>query len=289
MIPKLLAMLLLVLAAGPALAGPPPSPAPSPAACAQALARLQVDHWQERLAGFLARCQADCHDDTLHLDTPDPRGLLLETLRWHSRAHGGCLLEGMALLGPKGLLARQAAIVDPEGAPWPTERLAEMKAQHPWRPNPWLTDYDFVWRWFASQPQRRWYVSPFLPAPGRQVVVMAAPAWNHKGQLKAVVLAQSSLPLLAEEFLAAGGEVLHLWLADREGNIGLAFTPLARRSAQVYLTSEQGEKFLARGGEAAEMGDLGEVGETSQVLAGRSRQLILRSVGAYWLLGVVLP
>lgn len=261
------------------------------AAHAQHLQQInnQLNQLQEQLNDVKWDALADTYDDTLHLGSRREAELLAETLMWYVYPDGRCFVDGIAVVNPDGSLrpSRQAAVIDSDGNPLPPKRIAQLKREHPWLESPWLPSYRFLAQVFKNDPERDFYVSPFIKAPGRLVFVVASAKRNQDGVFEAAVVLQHSIPKLWKNIIASAAKGLNLWLMDRRGNIGLSTTALARASAEAFHSSGELERVLQKGKAAAERGKYGAVGSRPQKLADADVLLCYRSEGNNLVMGVV--
>ena len=204
-------------------------------------ARLQdrLDLWQERLAVLLDRLRADTGDAAALLGVVEDGWLLGNTLKWYGNPEGGNLLEGMAVLDGDGSLrpGRYNALLDGQGRPQSRQALDSREKASPWLRNPWLADYTFITRALDADRKLDFFLSPFIFAPGRQVLVAASPRRDPAGRLEAAVLAQTSAGALVGRLVGEKPGLEHLWLTDRQGRVGYASTPLARASAERWAAA----------------------------------------------------
>jgi hypothetical protein len=248
----------------------------------------QLNTMQEQLYDTKWDAVADTHDDTLHLDKYDESNLLRDTLKWYAYPDGRNFIEGIAIVDPDGRLrpSRLAAVIDDEGEPLSQNRLAELKKDSPWLDSPWLPSYGFVIRAFLANPGKEHWISPFIKAAGRKVFVVASARRAPGGGLAGAVIIQHSIKSLWQNLQAPSQDGLGLWLMDRNGVLGLAASPLAKRSAEAFLASGLLDKILEDGARAAEQGKLGTSGEMPQMLDGEPIHLNFRSLAGDMLLGV---
>ncbi len=261
------------------------------AARAQHLRQIdnQLNQLQEQLNDVKWDALADTYDDTLHLGQGDEAELLRQTLMWYVYPDGHSFVEGIAVVNPEGGLrpSRQAAVIDDEGEPLSPRRLAQLKRDHPWLEQPWLSDYRFLVRAFRQDREREFYVSPLIKAPGRLVFVVASAQRAGDGSLRAAVMLQHSMADLWKNIIAPAASGLNLWLMDRRGTVGIATSPLARASARDFRASGLLEQVLQKGKAAVTRGDYGAKGSCSQKLGAGEALLSYRSEGDNFVVGVV--
>lgn len=248
----------------------------------------RLNSMQEQLYDAKWDAVADTYDDTLHLDKYDESKLLRDTLMWYAYPDGRNFIEGIAIVDPDGSLrpSRLAAVIDDEGAPLKPERLGELQKDTPWLEDPWLPSYGFVIRALQADTEKEHWISPFIKAPGRKVFVVASALRTPEGRLACAVIIQHSIKSLLHNLKVPAGGELDLWLMDRLGGLGLAASPLARKSAQAFLASGLLDKFMENGDRAADQGKLGVGGEMPQMLDGEPMHLNYRSLAGDMLLGV---
>jgi signal transduction histidine kinase len=252
--------------------------------------RAQLNVMQEQLYDTKWDALADTFDDTLHLGRYDEAQLLRDTLMTYVYPDGRSFVEGIAIVNPDGSLrpSRLAAVIDDEGRPLGRARLAELKKAEPWLEEPWLPSYGFVIRAFADNPELDNWLSPFIQAPGRLVLVAASAQRNAEGRVACAVVLQHSIKSLWRDLQAPERGELDLWLMDRRGTLGLATSELAAESAAAFKASGQLAKLLAGGARAADEGRLGISGEMKQTLRAEPSRLNYRSLAGDMLLGAAV-
>ncbi len=262
---------------------------------AEALARHQrqinnlLNLWQEQFYDAKWDSLADTSDDVLHLGSYDQARLLADTLVWYIYPDGHAFVEGMAVVGPDGqpLPSRIAAVIDDQGRPLKPPRLAALKKAKPWLEDPWLPSYDFVIKAFRQDPEREFYLSPLIAAPGRLVYVMASPWRDDGGKLLGAVIQQQGIGQFVENIIAPGAKGLSLWIMDSRGTVGLASDVLASASARAFAASGTLAKAIKKGAAAADQGEFGAGGGLVQNLAQGPAQLNWRSMEGSFVLAVV--
>ena len=245
--------------------------------------------WQEQFYDAKWDSLADTSDDVSHLGSYDQAQLLADTLVWYVYPDGHAFVEGMAVVGLDGqpLPSRIAAVIDDQGRPLKPSRLAELKKTMPWLDNPWLPSYDFVIKAFRQDPEREFYLSHLIPAPGRLVYVMASPWRDDGGKLLGAVIQQQGIGQFVENIIAPGAKGLSLWIMDSKGTVGLASDALARASAQAFAAAGALARAARKGAEAADQGGYGAAGGLVQDLAQGPAQLNWRSMEGSFVLAVV--
>lgn len=249
----------------------------------------QINVWQEQLADFKWDAAADTKDDTLHLGHQDEAELLAQTLVWYVNPARHRLAEGIAVINPDGSLrlSKQAAVIDHTGNPLTPEQLADIKRKTPWVDSPWLDDYSFVVKAFVQDGDRDFYVSPFIKAPGRTVLVMASAKRDGQGRLEAAVMLQMSTARIFTGLLKAGSKGHSIWLMDQSGKVGYANNSLALFSAKEMAAAGTLQELVKQGGKAVALGLLGAGGRRWQVLGGKRCLLTYRTQGSDMVIGVV--
>lgn len=247
-------------------------------------ARLQdrLDLWQERLAVLLTRLRADTGDAAALLGVVEERWLLGNTLKWYGNSQGDNLLEGMAVLDADGSLrpSRTNALLDGQGRPQNRQAVDLREKASPWLRNPWLADYTFVTRALEEDRKLDFFLSSFIFAPGRQVLVAASPRRDPTGRLEAAVLAQTSASALMGRLVGEVPGLEHLWLTDRQGRVGYTSSPLARASAERWAAGRNlNDPSAAAAG--------GKAGVEHQEIDGLPVQLSFRRLAGDLVVGAV--
>lgn len=249
----------------------------------------QLNLWQEQLYDTKWDSVADTSDDTQHLGSYDESRLMAETLMWYVYPDGHSLLEGTAVVGLDGLPrpGKQAAVIDDDGEPLNPAELLSLQRSRPWLKQPWLDSYDFVIQSFKDDPQRESYVSPLIQAPGRLVLVIAAPWHDDQGALKGAVIQQLAITQLFRDVIKPGAKGVSLWLMDSRGTLGVATDKLAEASAKAFLDSGALSQAMAMGHEAAAQGKFGAGDGLEQELGPNRAQLYWRTMEDSLIVAVV--
>jgi len=245
--------------------------------------------WQEQFYDAKWDCLADTSDDVLHLGSYDEAQLLADTLVWYIYPDGRAFVEGMAVVGLDGQTrpSRIAAVIDDQGQPLKPQRLAELKKTMPWLDDPWLPSYAFIIEAFRQEPEREFYLSNLIKAPGRLVYVMASPWRDDSGKLLGAVIQQQGIGQFVENIIAPGSKGLSMWIMDSKGTVGLASDPLARASAKAFAASGALAQAVGKGSDAADQGKYGAAGSLVQDLARGPAQLNWRTMEGSFVLAVV--
>lgn len=249
----------------------------------------QLNLWQEQLYDAKWDSLADTTDDMLHLGSYDEARLMADTLVWYIYPDGHSFIEGMAVIGLDGLPrpSKQAAVINDAGEPLSPERLARLKKDKPWLDNPWLDSYSFVIKAFQEQPERRFYVSPLLQAPGRLVFITAAPWRDAEGRLRGAVIQQQNIGQFYNSVIKPGTQGVSLWLMDSRGTLAVATDELARASASAFLASGALPRAMAQGSGQAQEGRFGAAGSLVQGLGQNKVQLNWRTMEDSFIVAVV--
>ena len=249
----------------------------------------QLNLWQEQFYDAKWDSLADTSDDVLHLGSYDEAQLLADTLVWYVYPDGRAFIEGAAVIGPDGKPrpSKIAAVINDAGEPLAPERLAELKKSMPWLDNPWLPSYAFVIDAFSKEPEREFFLSPLIEAPGRLVYVMASPWRDEQGGLKGAVIQQQAIGQFVRNIITPGAKAINLWIMDRRGTVGEATSPLARASARAFVDSGALARATAQGDQAAEDGQYGARGSLVQNLPQGPARLNWRTMEGSFVLAVV--
>jgi hypothetical protein len=249
----------------------------------------QLNQWQEQLYDAKWDSLADTADDVLHLGSYDEAQLMADTLAWYVYPDGHAFIEGTAVVGLAGQPrpSKIAAVIDNAGEPLEPARLAGLKKAMPWLENPWLPNYSFVIKAFQKEPQREFYISPLLRAPGRLVYVLAAPWRTPDGKLKGAVIQQQAITQFFDDIIAPSAKGVSLWLMDNRGTVGVATDQLARNSAAGFKASGALAQAVAQGYAAAEDGSFGARGSQVQELPQGPAHLYWRTMEDRFVLAVV--
>lgn len=262
----------------------------------------QLDQWQDRLRGMEWAALTDAADDAAHLGHYNEQRLLEETMRWQIDGPGPPVYEGVAVVDIRGRIRPSAVTaamemgretLSGEGA---GDGAGDIRAFKPWLERPWLDSYEFVIQGLAdSQPGNRGseagkgdiYISPFIAAPGRQVVVVGAATRDPSGRITGAVIAQLAATEVIDRLLRSSFAGRNVWVVDRLGRLGAATTGLARNSARSFTNGGGLERALSEGGYASARGLAGSGGSGRQHLERGPVRVVYRTIGDRLVLGAV--
>ena len=93
--------------------------------------------------------------------------------------------------------------------------------------------------------------------------------------------------MLADTF-QTGARGQHIWLMDSFGRMGFATGPMAKASAEIFRSTPELSKAMARGEAASVDGLLGSSGQSWQALEGQRALLMYRTASDHFIIGLVV-